>query len=155
MRCYCASTAQWLLGNALMNCGRGCGPSRKLRTLRSGHPSQKTKSTIRQWSHQTLKCDPKKLPTELKNTKIEKRCWFAGSYFLRSIQHWRIVPFGSGSSHCEVFLVSLTYRTLARNDSLARLGFFVGLWAFGFGAVYDQVRPFSFLNYYWRRGVVL
>ena len=39
--------------NALMNCGRGCGPLRKLRTLRSGYP------TIRHWSR-TPKCDPKK-----------------------------------------------------------------------------------------------
>ena len=78
-------------------------------------------NTIRQWSR-TLKCDPKKSPAELKNTKIDFICF--GSHFGVRL-HWRIVLFGSGS-HCEVFLVSVTDRTLARNSQLESSGFSVG-----------------------------
>ena len=69
----------------------------------------------------TLKCDPKKFPTELKNAK--------SIFFLD-----RILAFDSPAekifigSRCqwEIFIASVRDRTLARN-SLTRLGFFVGL----------------------------
>jgi hypothetical protein len=46
--------------------------------------------TIRQWSR-TPECDPKKFPTELKNTKIEN---FFGSHFGVRL-HWRKMFLGS------------------------------------------------------------
>ena len=72
-RALYAATAEWW-GNSLM----------KLRArVRSGKETKNSsqwlpepKNMIRQWSR-TLKCDPKKCSTELKNTKIEKLFWIA------------------------------------------------------------------------------
>ena len=119
-RALCAATVEWW-GNSLMKLRARVRSVKETKNTSQWLPEPK--NTIRQWSR-TPKCDPKKFPTELKNTKIAN---LFGSHFGVRL-HWRIVFFGS-ASHCEVFLVSLTDRTLARN-SLTSLGFFVGLWGY-------------------------
>ena len=76
--------------------------------------------TIRQWSR-TPECDPKKFPTELKNTKIEN---FFGSHFGVRL-HWRKMFLGSRFPW-EIFIASVRARTLARNF-INEFGIFRGL----------------------------
>ena len=98
---------------ALMNCGRGCGPLRKLRTLRSGYLGQK--NTIRQWP---VESNAKMRSKKVFNFGVFLVQWSVGTFFGSHFSvrlHWRIVFIGS-DSHFEVFLVFLTDRTLARNS---------------------------------------